>query len=125
MLMPPWAPRSIEHPEDPGRPPYPSIWITPQMREFLKAFNGDSVGVDLCMFGWWSKKPTRVGGVLDNVQLLGVKCCHDRHEPLIGKDSKGNFKTSPSQVYTADFAAALGARHIATLLRCDRDGFIR
>ena len=105
---------SLEHPEDPGCEPFASVWATSEMQQLLASRSAASVGLDLCRFGAPSRKPTRVAGVLPDLESLGLRCCHRSHPVrLEGRSAIGGFATAAAQAYPPAFNAALAARHLA------------
>ncbi len=61
----------LEHPEDPGVYPYPSVWSTTEMQE-LERRTGCTRGLlDQCMYDGPSKKPTCF---TNNVPELSEEC---------------------------------------------------
>ncbi|CAK0835831.1 unnamed protein product [Prorocentrum cordatum] len=51
----------LEHPSDPGEPPYPSIWDLVELKDLVKDFGGWVNYLDQCRYGAPSMKPTLVG----------------------------------------------------------------
>lgn len=97
----------LEHPEDRGRPPYPSIWIMECVKAYLASVKGESVRVDMCRFGWSSMKPTRIAGRLFGSEVMSLRCNHPGgHPPLRGRHGK-QFVTTAASRYTAAFCKAL------------------
>eukprot|EP00972_Heterocapsa_arctica_P112783 16433719-Heterocapsa_arctica.AAC.1 len=61
----------LEHPEDPGCAPYPSIWATDPVRELLERTGGTTVGLHQSAFDVEStKKATRLGSNLPSIGSL-------------------------------------------------------
>ena len=105
---------TIEHPEDPGEG-YPSIWKLPVMADFLDhceeanaSIEADrglpvSASFDQCEFGAPTVKGATIAGRLPGlmVTLQDRRCSHPRgwHQPLLGKDVDGNFRTAASMEY--------------------------
>ena len=116
LKMPHHRPRTLEHPADPGCEPYPSAWIASEIRDFLDGCSGETVTFDMCRFGWDTPKPTTLGGNLDDMGTLALRCSHGFHRSLKGlePDSR-SFKTAAAQRYTSAFCAALGGRFVATI----------
>lgn len=98
---------SLEHPEDRGRPPYPSIWIMDCVKAYMASVRGESVRVDMCRYGLSSMKPTRVAGHLFGSESLPLRCNHfGGHPPLRGRHGQ-RFVTAAASRYTAAFCRAL------------------
>ena len=99
----------IEHPEDRGCQPYPSIWDTALIKELLAEFGGTAVSFDQGMLGAPSRKGTTLGGFVGNgTQALnrglgrfkGLRAPKGmKFETMIGMTEDGQFKTSALQLY--------------------------
>ncbi|CAK0804568.1 unnamed protein product, partial [Prorocentrum cordatum] len=91
----------IEHPEDPGREPYPSIWNTKEVLDFERRRSSQRARLDQCMLGGRTKKPTCLSGALQGVEALSeLRCDGPRtHESAEGKLADGAFRTSPLAQY--------------------------
>ena len=110
--MPRNCARSMEHPRDPGEDPHPSIWLLGSMKSMLNLCGGLMTHCDLGMFGWHSQKPTTAGSGLSHADsVLGLTADHFNFFILIGHDGAGNFKTTPGQACTCEFARAWGSCH--------------
>ena len=105
----------MEHPTDPGMEPFPSIWITAWLTDFMEAAKALVLDLDQCMYGQAARKRTRVmlfglpppAKVLAK-KLLKKQCNHTRHQMVLtGKFEDGTFKTSISQVYPSGLCKAL------------------
>eukprot|EP00972_Heterocapsa_arctica_P038694 5701617-Heterocapsa_arctica.AAC.1 len=61
----------LEHPEDPGCAPYPSIWATDPVRELLERTKGTTVGLHQSAFDVESaRKAIRLGSNLPSISTL-------------------------------------------------------
>eukprot|EP00438_Fugacium_kawagutii_P019968 Skav222678 [mRNA] locus=scaffold1471:8076:12526:- [translate_table: standard] len=102
----------MEHPADPGRDPYPSIWITDEMCEFERRVNGRRVHLHQCPFGGTCPKLTTLSGNLigmeevDGVRCPGVSSTH-QHGISIGRAEDGSFHTRKLQTYPPGLCQAM------------------
>ena len=102
----------LEHPEDPGSEPYPSIWVTDPVLELLEKTRGASIGLHQSAFDADStRKAIRLGSHLPSIaslQKFGYLDPTRDRKPLIGKDPKtGKFRTSQAQVYRPGLCQAI------------------
>jgi hypothetical protein len=86
----------IEHPEDPGEPPYPSIWATSEMLEFESRVRAKRALCDQCELGGETPKSTCISGTIDGLTNLdGLRCSHNYNHPrLAGVLINGKFATA-------------------------------
>eukprot|EP00972_Heterocapsa_arctica_P058717 8657228-Heterocapsa_arctica.AAC.1 len=96
----------LEHPEDRGVEPYPSVWNTALVTELLREFNGTAKSFDQGALGAPSKKGTTLGGTLGSASPEAFERLTDlrvppgfRSVPMIGLTKDGQFKTSALQLY--------------------------
>ena len=92
----------VEHPEDRGRPPYPSVCATDIVRTLLADTGGSTASLDQCRVGCLEgKKPTTFGGTSSGPQrATNLRCNHPGgHRGLKGKNFCGAFNTAAAQVY--------------------------
>ena len=91
------SPGTHEHPADPGRAPYPSIFSTREYQQFEVRALYDQVTFPQCALGAPSEKPTTLGfyHAFPARQAFGeLECTHEKHElALIGRDETGAFRT--------------------------------
>ena len=104
---------TLEHPADPGRAPFPSIFVTDLIKNWVKDFLLQSVSFAQCMFGCPAKKETTVVGRADQMEEnLGRQCSHVRHPAqLCGVDETGKFRTRIAQAYPSGMCRALAETH--------------
>ena len=103
----------LEHSADRGHDPYPSIFNTAECNELLQYCSSHRCYVDQCMFGASFRKPTEI--ILPekvdpdhNPFQDDITCCHrGGHQPLLGKDPKGSYRTTPAAQYPPRFSHAL------------------
>ena len=96
----------LEHPQDPGGPPFPSIWDTDIMKETCEVIDFVDGNLDQCQHGQDARKATKIrmfgpSAVLpESMTHLRRRCTHKTHKTeLAGLDDKVNFKTSAAQTY--------------------------
>ena len=51
---------AMEHPEDPGTDPYPSVWATSEYKDFARAAEMSEVSFPQGALGQISRKPTTI-----------------------------------------------------------------
>ena len=99
----------MEHPEDPGQDPYPSIWATELWATVADLTGARVVSFDQGALGAPARKGTTIGaslGVNSWVPGRGLdrfrnrRVAADQYMPgMIGKTADGKFRTSALQVY--------------------------
>lgn len=100
----------LEHPEDPGCAPYPSIWVVQPLLDLLRETGGRTVGLHQSAFDRDStRKDTRLASNLEHIDTLARRgSLGQKLPPLIGIDPKTKkFKTSQAQVYRPGLCKAL------------------
>ena len=86
----------MEHPADPGVPPYPSMWQIPDLIEMEARVGARRVHFDQCPFGGISPKATTFSGTLDgmeeidNIRCPGISSTH-QHGKSIGLAPDGTL----------------------------------
>ena len=106
---------SLEHPEDRGRAPFPSIWDLDLVKELEGLGEMWRCNFDQCRFGLSYKKGTCI---LTNVKplaerLSNCRCTHrDGHPPLQGVGPDGRFRSSLAQEYPAELNEALARGYL-------------
>ncbi len=113
----------LEHPQDPGEDPFPSIWDTDEVCEWEKRTDSCRVSFDQCMFGAPTMKPTTGSSALDGVEALDeVRCdrghVHERSVGLVG----AVHLTRRLASYPSDLCSFFASLIILTLLRFDETG---
>ena len=110
----------LEHPRDPGGPPFPSIWNLPEMKRLLDLTGGKMMFIEQCMYGLAAKKETTIGifgGAANEEDVqrhLRRRCTHSSHAlRLEGFNKDGSFKTSLAQVYPSGLCRALAKAILA------------
>ena len=90
----------LEHPEDPGVFPYPSIWDTEVERALEVRTGAKRARLDQCMFGGPTRKPTCLAGTLEGLEEYdGCRCDGGhRHEASLGKQD-GQFISARLATY--------------------------
>eukprot|EP00959_Pyramimonas_sp_CCMP1952_P163934 3427526-Pyramimonas_sp.AAC.1 len=91
-----WA---LEHPDDPGEDPYPSIFDTEILKGLESRTGARHISFDQCMMGGPSQKPTRVTGAarLAATEALRRDGAHT-HELSYG-EVNGNFRATKLATY--------------------------
>ncbi len=113
----------MEHPEDPGLDPYPSIFAT----ETFPAFQGRTGCrldvLDQCMYGGPAKKGTGLAHTLEAL-TGGMLRCDGRHNhgPSSGKNSQGVFHSRRLQTYPSAMNSLLAWAMTFTSLRWSQLG---
>ncbi|CAK0872525.1 unnamed protein product [Prorocentrum cordatum] len=114
----------IEHPEDPGHAPYPSIWNTNEMLDFETRRSSRRARLDQCMLGGRTKKPTCLSGTLQGLEDLNElrRDGSHVHESAEGKLADGTFRTSPLAQYPEGMCESLGILIVRTLAIFEQTG---
>jgi hypothetical protein len=90
----------LEHPADPGRWPFPSIWILERVVALQGKARVEQVVFPQCSFGCPAQKLTTLLGLVCGLGRFDVPCVHRRHaESLAGLDENGQFRTRIAQAY--------------------------
>ena len=66
--------RILEHPDDPGEEPFPSVWATDVFEEFARRTGSKCCCLHQCMFGGPAKKPTRLATNIVEFEDKGPVC---------------------------------------------------
>ncbi|CAK0900846.1 unnamed protein product, partial [Prorocentrum cordatum] len=100
----------IEHPEDPGHEPYPSIWNTEEMLDFEGRRSAQQARLDQCMLGGRARKPTCLSGALQGMEALNELRCDGSHvhASAEGKLADGAFRASPLAQHPEAMCETLG-----------------
>eukprot|EP00959_Pyramimonas_sp_CCMP1952_P280632 5865935-Pyramimonas_sp.AAC.1 len=61
---------SLEHPADPGKPPFPSIFATPEVLEWEEVLGAYRVTFPQCMWGCPALKLTTISGTAKHLERL-------------------------------------------------------
>ena len=102
----------LEHPEDRGRPPYPSIFVTDIVRQLAADTRATSLSLDEGCFGSLATKGTTLLGTAPGLYCTAGRRVSNRtaFKPLRGKLPSGEFASAALQVYPPafnDFVAKL------------------
>ncbi|CAE8709859.1 unnamed protein product [Polarella glacialis] len=104
----------MEHPVDPGLPPFPSSWATELVKTFIDRTGAIKKDIEQRMYGQASQKGTSImifgkhmrREMVD--QQLSKRCNHKSHKmTLQSTDKNGVFKTSAAQIYPSGLCRAL------------------
>ena len=117
----------IEHPEDPGRAPYASIFVMEPMLTLLKETKGELVSFDQCRKGAPTVKATTLATNSLGVarRFNGRRCDHGRgaHRSLQGKDpATGHFCTRASQTYPSEMCRDLAVSLVEDFVAAKKAG---
>ena len=108
---------SLEHPADPGNPPFPSIFITDEVLGWEAELGAHRETFPQCMWGCPALKLTTITGTAKDLQRLVVPCCHSSHAAtLSGKDETGKFRSRVAQSYSSDLCRMLAQCHLDAML---------
>ena len=112
---------TLEHPEDPGYYPYPSIWDTAEVKRLSEVTQATVGRLDQCMHGAPSRKPTMVAGTVDPQEMassLWLQCCHkgNHKKTLSGLDQEGRFLTTAAAQYPSSMNQVLVDLHVSAFL---------
>ncbi|CAK0891907.1 unnamed protein product [Prorocentrum cordatum] len=108
---------SLEHPADPGKPPFPSIFATPEVLEWEEVLGAYRVTFPQCMWGCPALKLTTISGTAKHLQRLIRPCIHKNHTAsLCGKDETGRFRTRVAQAYSSELCRVLAECHLDAML---------
>ena len=116
-----WA--GQEHPQDPGRHPFPSFWIAQEVVEWISEFGLHVVSFDQCRHGSMSQKPTSVvTNDAKAVAVLGLRCNHrHRHKGMYGLAPGGGFVTAQLARYPPQLCQALARLAVGALVTHQQD----
>ena len=113
----------LEHPEDPGREPFPSIWVSWAV-EIFKAMTLASLHLfDQCRFGAPSVKPTCLCSN-DDLSGLALRCDHGKgaHVGLQGRTADGGWRTTAAAAYPSALNIFLAQRAVDAIVRARKLG---
>ena len=112
-----WA--GQEHPQDPGRYPFPSFWCSREVVEWIAEFGLHVVSFDQCRHGSVSQKPTSV--VTNDAEagaVLGHRCNHrHRHKGVYGLAPGGGFFTAQLARYPPQLCQALARLAVGAFVK--------
>ncbi|CAK0828932.1 unnamed protein product [Prorocentrum cordatum] len=113
---------SVEHPADPGCPPFPSIFVTKELMDWEAHLGAYRATSPQCMRGCPALKLTTPTGAAFGVQRFVRPCAHENHSAsLCGEDESGRFRTRAAQAYSFHFCRTLAECHVdATLTMQER-----
>jgi len=111
-----------EHPKDPGKHPFPSIWPTAWWMRIQLICKMVLIHFPQCMFGAPTRKDTTLAatpGAAERLRDFEVRCVHSVHEggQLCGKDEQGRFRTRKSQAYPPAMCALLALAFVEAFMR--------
>ena len=105
-----------EHPEDPGRHPFPSTWSLRKMKHIEQRCGFRRVVFPQCLWGLLRRKGTCLSGNVEDLETFDKhgngRCYHEFHPSLKGKDSLGHFRTRMAQTYPAEMRERLAQCYV-------------
>ena len=111
-----WA--GQEHPQDPGRHPFPSFWSSREVVDWIAEFGLYVVSFDQCRHGSISQKPT---SIVTNDAVLGHRCNHRHgHKGVYGLAQGGGFVTTQLARYPPQLCSALARLAIRFLMQSQK-----
>jgi hypothetical protein len=99
-----------EHPVDPGMKPYPSTFATRPYLDVVQEFGGVETIFDQCRYGQTVRKRSCLGGVLEDLESISLRCDHKGgHGAPVGriKNSSG-FHSAGTECYPSDMCEIIG-----------------
>lgn len=114
----------LEHPRDPGVPPFPSIWDLPLTKDLSERTGAETIDLDQCMFGQRAQKGTFIMTNGSQARrFLEKRCCHSSHdEVLVGVNADGSFRTAAAQTYPSGLCRAIAETILSDLSRMSSSG---
>ena len=105
----------MEHPVDPGRDPYPSVFDTSFFQSFEAASGMKRWSFPQCMVGAVAKKMTTTTATQDmDLSAFPTRCTHTSHEIILGLNADvQTFKTRAAQSYPPTMCQLLAEAFIA------------
>ena len=109
----------LEHPADPGRSPFPSIWVLPLVKDLVNRKGMRAITGHQCRWGAISAKPTTLAGNLEDLEDFELYCNHpEGHPVIIGFDeATGAFRSRKAQTYPPDLSEFMARRILKTILK--------
>ena len=107
----------LEHPRDPGAPPYPSIWNLDEVRALQQQSGAKLIDLDQCMFGQEAQKGTNILATTHGaVEALELRCGHQSHVSVLkGTNADGSFRTAAAQTYPSALCRAMASTIVQSL----------
>ena len=114
----------LEHPEDPGRSPFPSLFATDVLQGASRRIGGRLVSLDQGPFGAPVPKGTTLWGTVDELESFdGIRDI--RHPSLFMKerrDETGAFMSRRLSAYPSQFCQLIAWAFAQSFLRMSREG---
>ena len=108
---------TLEHPADPGRLPFPSIWALERVRQLGMQEGVKMVTFPQCAFGLAAQKMTTLMGRVSSFCRFDLSCRQQRHDQeLCGLDESGAFRTRIAQACQSSMCLALAKCHAEFML---------
>ena len=113
----------MEHPDDPGMDPYPSIWSTAEMLNLIIRRCLGRRHLDQCMCKGPCKKPTCVTGNMPGLDGSGPFCDGQHvHEKSVGRSKTGAFLSQRLSLYPSGFCELIAGWFLAGFLAMLKTG---
>ena len=113
----------LEHPDDPGGPPFASVFDTDVLKMLLVQYDGEKVVHDQCMSGCAVRKRTGLAGVVDGLSDLNVTCDRSHSHLRQPRRKDGIFTSKQFERYPSALCKKIAHLFIHTYLR--RQGRLR
>ena len=110
----------LEHPADPGVPPFASIFILPELLNLETLAGAVRPSFDQCALGGLSKKPTEISGNIHGLTRLSASKCpglsgQHVHHKSYGRNGCGGFHSKKLERYPAGLCKELASCVVETL----------
>ena len=116
----------LEHPADPGRYPYPSIFDTELVQQVEDRTSAIRTLLDQCAVGGIAQKPTCLSGTLENMLELSAKCpgvsATHTHGKSHGRDEAGGFFSRRLARYPSELCRRMASCILATCEKMYKHG---
>ncbi len=113
---------ALEHPEDPGEDPFPSLFNTDLLKSMEARAGGKHTGLDQCALGGPTQKPTGISNNIEALPARGPRCPgNHRHGKSTGKCSDGTYRSQRLSAFPSEMCEWL-ASAFARLLQRSRCG---
>ncbi len=113
----------MEHPDDPGEEPFPSIWDTEQCRVVERRTGARRCKLHQCPFGARARKPTCLSTNIEGFPELGPQCSGDhQHERGMGRKVGGVFRSQRLASYPPALCRYMAERLVGVFVRWSKSG---
>ena len=112
-----WA--MLEHPADPGRAPFPSVFCSDLLKRVQHHIRGSVVLLHQCRFDAMSVKPTMLLTTDPDLDRPGLMCNHHgRHTVLAGRTADGAFRTTAAAAYPPALCRFMAESAVKRISQC-------